>query len=351
MAKSGSLTEQHARRERSHRRLTLVAIGALIVLGTSPVYVHHLFSFGATQVFAGIDHVGSLCLTALHLLLLPVHRGFHVVLLAGVAFAVWDRVRAWRTGATALAALEWRTPALGDAFWTAARATGADPKRIRIVAGLPNPAFTAGLWSPTIFLATELADRLSAEELVTVVAHEAAHVARRDPLRLFLLRLLGCVLFWIPALRRLADDFADEAEVMADDAAASGRPLVLASAILALANWGDRRVTPPLTVGFQRNDLLERRIRRLAGEPVSVHSHLTRRSIVGAAFALGVVWSSGVVMAHPLPSSASGVAGHPAHEALVAHHCEHERESAFAHLFCLGSPFSARAHSDCPHAR
>lgn len=346
-----SLIEQRARRERSRRRVTLVAIGALIMLGTSPVFVHHVFSFGAAQLFAGIDHVGSLCLTALHLLLLPVHRLFHVVLLAGVAYAVWDRMRAWRAGAMSLAALEWRTPAPGDAFWKAARVAGVDPKRIRVVAGLPNPAFTAGLWSPTIFLADELPDRVSAGELVTVVAHEAAHVARRDPLRLFLLRLLGCVLFWIPALRGLADDFADEAEVMADDAAASGHPLVLASAILALANWGDRHLTPPLTVGFQRNDLLERRIRRLAGEPVLVRSHLTRRSVVSAALALCVVWSSGVVMAHPLPGSASAVAGHPAHEPMLAHHCEHERESAFAHLFCLGSPFATRVHADCPHAQ
>ena len=74
MTRLGSPTEQHVRSERSHRRVTLVAIGALIVLGAGPVYVHHLFSLGAAHVFAGIDHVGSLCLTALHLLLLPVHR-------------------------------------------------------------------------------------------------------------------------------------------------------------------------------------------------------------------------------------------------------------------------------------
>ena len=50
-------------------------------------------------------------------------------------------------------------------------------------------------------------------------------------------RILGCTLFWIPAFRRLAADMADEAEIDADDAAAAGQPLVLASAILSLAAW------------------------------------------------------------------------------------------------------------------
>ena len=41
-------------------------------------------------------------------------------------------------------------------------------------------------------------------------------IARRDPLRLSLMRFLACTLFYIPALRRLADDLTDEAEIEAD---------------------------------------------------------------------------------------------------------------------------------------
>ena len=37
------------------------------------------------------------------------------------------------------------------------------------------------------------------------VAHEGAHVRRYDPLRFSLLRAMACALFWLPALRRLAD--------------------------------------------------------------------------------------------------------------------------------------------------
>jgi threonine/homoserine/homoserine lactone efflux protein len=84
-----------ASREQSHRRATLVAIGALLLLSTSPVFGHHL-PLRAEDVLAGMDHLGALCVTALHLLFTPVHRVFHVIIVAGVLYAVWDRTAAWR---------------------------------------------------------------------------------------------------------------------------------------------------------------------------------------------------------------------------------------------------------------
>ncbi len=326
----------------ARHRVTLVVIGLLLILGTSPVYVHHIFSLGNTQLLAGIDHLGALCLTAMHLLLQPVHNTFHIVILAGVAYAAWDRARAWQLLRRTLALLDQRAPAFNDPFWRACTAAQVDPARVRIVAGLPNPAFTVGLFAPRMYLAKELCQRLPRDQLAAVIMHEGAHVRRRDPLRLFLLRLLACTLFWIPALRRLEEDVRDEAEVLADDFAARGQPLVLASALLALAEWRRAPATPPLTVGFQRDDLLERRIRRLAGEEPSVRSHVTRRSIVSATLALSIVWSSGILMAHPLPNGT--------HATGVARHCEHDGRFALGHLFCLGSPFTQlRHHNECPH--
>jgi beta-lactamase regulating signal transducer with metallopeptidase domain len=316
-------------------------MGVLLILGTSPVYMHHLFALGNAQLLAGVDHLGALCVIALHLLLQPVHRFFHVIILAGVMYAVWDRLRAWRSLREALSLLEQRTPRSRDSFWRACREAGVDPRRVRVVGGLPNPAFTVGLVIPRIYLAEELGRRLSAEQLRALVKHEGAHVRRHDPLRLCLLRLLAYTLFWIPALRRLEDDVRDEAEMLADDVAADGEPLVLASAILALADWHSALSAPALAVGFQRDDLLERRIRRLAGEDMPARSHVTRRSMVGAALALGLVWSSGVLMAHPLPNVAHAVA--------ATTHCQHEGHFALGHLFCLGSPFSHSRHGECPH--
>lgn len=327
--------------EHARHRVTLVTIGLLLILGTSPVYVHHLFSLGGAQLLAGMDHLGTLCLTALHLLLQPIHNAFHVVILAGVAYAFWDRLRAWRSLRATLALLEQRMPVTGDVFWRACTAAAVNPRRVRVVAGLPNPAFTVGLLTPRIYLAAELSECLTPDQLCAVITHEGVHVRRRDPLRLFLLRLLACILFWIPALRRLEEDVRDEAEVLADDFASCGQPLVLASAILVLAEWRKTPDTPALAVGFQRDDLLERRIRRLAGEELPVRSHVTRRSVVTAGLALSLVWSSGVVMAHPMPNAG--------HAAGVTPHCEHHGQLAFMHLFCLGLPFSQSRHHECPH--
>lgn len=325
-------------REESHRRATLIAIALLLILSTAPVIGHHFSASGALPL-AGLDHLGAFCVVALQSLLTPVHGVFHLALGAGVAYALWDRWRAWRHQVQTLSPLDERVPQPGETFFFLAAAAGLNPRRLRIVEGLPNPAFTVGLVSPRVFVARELLVRLSEQEVVSVLAHEAAHVRHQDPLRVAVFRFLASTLFWVPALRRLSDDMADEVEILADDAAARGKPLVLASAILNLAGW--RQESLPVAVGFQRCDLLDRRVRRLAGEDASVGSHLTRRSVAGAALALALVLSSGAFVAAP---DANAVA------VVEDGHCVHHGESALRHLFCAGFHRISLAASHCPHA-
>ena len=328
-------------KEEAHRRMLLLAIAALLVLSVGPIFGHHF----ATQIEHGLhgqDHLGALCLIALHELVEPFHRLFHVLIAAGLAYALYDRARAfWRTRGV-LASLPTRPARPGDAFSTAAAAVGVDPARLRVAGELPNPAFTIGWIRPRIYLAGSLASRLSPAELEALLAHEGAHVSRRDPLRLSALRFLALLLFWIPALRRLAADVADEAEIQADDVAAGARPLALASALLTLARQPSAGTDLPDVVGFSHAaKLLDRRIRRLAGESPVPETRVTRRSIAGALLALSMVTLSGVVMVHPLPLD--GV-GH------TLTHCDHEHEHAVSHLFCF--PASARLDgAPCPHGR
>jgi hypothetical protein len=128
--------------------------------------------------------------------------------------------------------------------------------------------------------------------------------------------------------------------VLADDAAARGQPLVLASALLAIAGRFAGWRLPEPAVGAcsdARPDLLERRIRRLAGEDAPVHSHVTRRSLAFAAIALAVVLSSSIAVVHPLPT----------HHAGVPVHCTHAHSWAISHLFCKDGAGDRPA---CPHA-
>ena len=326
----------------------LLALAALLVLSVGPVFGHHLSS-RLELLLAGRDHLWALCLVALHHLFAPVHDAFHLLVGVGLVYALWDRWRAWLLLRDALAPIEEFARLADDAFAddafaTAARRAGLRPSQLRIVDRLPSPAFTAGWWRPQVYVARELADQLSPAELAAVLAHEGAHLTRRDPLRLAALRFLSRLLFWLPALRRLATDAADEAEILADDiAAAREDALTLASALVQLGAWRAPRGLGPAAVGLSAGlphaDLLERRVRRLAGEAPPSTSHVTRRSIAGAAVVLALVWTSGVLMAHPLPGNS------PTHPA----HCVHRGEWALSHLFCLGSsPIGADAAS-CPH--
>ena len=320
------------RLEQAHRRAVLLAIAVLLVLGMSPLFGHHL-PIGLNAALAGRDHIWALCVVALHDLLAPVHGSFHVLFLTGLAYASWDRLRAWRSVRRALSPVAVLPPGPDGSIWRAATAAGLDAGRVQVVPGLPTPAFTAGWLFPRVYVAAELGDRLSEAELAAVLAHEGAHLARRDPLRLSVLRFLGYALFWIPALRRLAGDVADESEVRADDVAAERHGLALASAMVRLA----AREGPagrPLGVGFTHGDLLERRVLRLTGEDVPPRSRVTRRSLAGAAFALALAWSSGMAVAHPMP------AGRDAH-------CDHHGAAAFCHLFCRSGLHGAV--DDCPH--
>lgn len=326
-------------REQLHRRAVLGSIAALLLLSMSPVLGHHLAA-STGQLVTGLDHLGELCLTSLYFLLAPVHHAFHVLLVAGLAYAVWDRVRAWRRARRSLALIEAAVAAPCDRIWRAAAAAGMAPARLRVVDGLPTPALTAGLLRPVVYVARKIGDELADAELIAVLAHERAHVTRRDPLRLSVLRFLACLFFWIPALRRLADDMADEAEILADDQAARGRPLVLASALVALAQHSRGRLTSPVIVGFHRPDLLERRVRRLAGETVLAQSHVTRRSLLAALIVLALAWSSGIAVAHPIDVGRSPQEGR---------HCEHPNESPLGHLFCLQGPLVGVG-DICPHA-
>ncbi len=349
--------------ETRRRRTLISATVALSALSVAPVFAHHLERGRESAIGSG-SYIGEICLVAIHQMLAPIHTLFHVVLLIGLMYAIYDRVIYGRRTRLILSQLDAAVPAPGDAWWRAAMAAGVDPSVLRIVDGLPNPAFTVGWLNPRIYLASTLALRLSPDELNAVLAHEGAHVAKRDPLRLSAYRFLACLFFWIPAFRRMMDDVVDETEVEADDAAASSacgvRPLVLASALVSVAAWvaadeskGARTVgLLPGAVGFTSCDLLSRRVLRLAGEAPPVVTHVTRRSVIGAIAALALVWTSGLMVAHPLAAqrvahtsaitsrSASSFERSPT---TMDMDCTRHGGFALLHIFCPEHP------TPCPH--
>lgn len=321
-------------RERLHRFSLFAGVGAMVALALSPILGHHLTS-DLGSLATGTNHWGDLCLVALHRLLAPVHDLFHLLLAAGLLYALWDRITAWRMVRATLARVDAfaARPRPGELAWDAVAAAGLAAERVRVVPGLPNPAFTVGALRPRVYLAKELAEWLSADELAAVIAHEAAHLRRRDPLRLAALRFLECTFFWLPPLRPLAAHLAEEVEIVADDCAVRAQPLVLARALLRLAQWPGLRGPAGAVAYIAQPDLLERRVRRLLGEAVAPAGNADRRALLSGLLALGMLWASTAAMLHPLPAPTTGPRAACQHQDLGSvQHLAHHLLGALAHV-------------------
>ncbi|MBW0106059.1 M56 family metallopeptidase [Pseudonocardia sp. KRD291] len=119
----------------------------------------------------------------------------------------------------------------------ALRAAGAGIRTARVVCLTTSGqlAFCAGLWRPRLYVSLGAVQRLAADELAAVLAHEDAHARRRDPLRGLLRRAAADVLFFAPLARHWDHRRRLRAELVADRAAVhrAGAP-ALAGALLGM---------------------------------------------------------------------------------------------------------------------
>jgi beta-lactamase regulating signal transducer with metallopeptidase domain len=151
---------------------------------------------------------------------------------------------------------------------------------------------TAGMLTPTIVLPTAWTS-WPAEQLAAVLAHERAHIVRRDPL----VRSLAYVnrsLFWFhPLAWWLERQLALTSEQACDDAAvrAAGRPARYAEILLdlatAVARHGGRIAWPAL--GIHGEGHLARRIERILRGELLPGPTRAQKSLVGIGCALAIV--------------------------------------------------------------
>lgn len=87
---------------------------------------------------------------------------------------------------------------------------------------------------PVILLSSWMLETLDEEELETVLAHEMAHMYRRDNRMVLLGGILKDVLFFLPTIRQTWQKFLIDLETAADDVAVlvTEKPAALASAIV-----------------------------------------------------------------------------------------------------------------------
>ncbi|MDB5295032.1 MAG: blaR, partial [Phycisphaerales bacterium] len=174
----------------------------------------------------------------------PARRAFE----AAVAGAAW----LWAVGAALLLArVGWGLAAVARARRAAVSADDAiDPavgNRVRRTLGVPSlpPVLlsdrvggpvTVGAWRPVVLLPTALFPGLSPQELHDVLAHEAGHARRHDPLVGLAQRVVGAVLWLHPLVPLLNRELRRAREEACDDGVLRGQtPAGYARTLLSLA--------------------------------------------------------------------------------------------------------------------
>ncbi len=154
-----------------------------------------------------------------------------------------------------------------------------------VVADLPAPtAIIVGWLRPTVVVDRRMWSALGPSARDAVLAHEFAHLTRRDPLMLMSLRLFAS-LGPVPVGDALARAWLDRAEVQADALAASsvGDPLLVAETLIRCARLGPRpqALAPAWTGGA-----VERRVQALLDG-----------SAAGVAASPDVSWTDAIALA------------------------------------------------------
>ncbi|MBI2918886.1 MAG: M56 family metallopeptidase [Chloroflexi bacterium] len=189
---------------------------------------------------------------------------------------------------------------------------GAPPARVLLSSYQGPLAFTYGWLTPGILLSTRMLEDLDEKETEAVLAHELAHVVRRDYLTMWLATMLRDAFFYFPTSWIAYRQLQREKELASDDLAAThtGRPLALASALA--RTWQKSLAQAPLGLGQPLVGLgqdMEGRVKRLLNaSSVAVsdpRSRLLTLGLAGLAFA-GLVGIQAVNLAAMLAPMGCG---------------------------------------------
>lgn len=171
----------------------------------------------------------------------------------------------------------------------------------------PSVAVPLALPGGEICVPEGLLRRLDPEARKAVLAHELAHLERRDPTRLLVLSTLESVLFFQPLLRLARERIVAASERISDDRVRDrGLGPALADGLVAAAE-GLRRGPRAPTAGLASGPDVGQRVARLLETPGGGTATRTAR---GAALAAGALLAVGLVTG---PAIGVEMADHPAH--------------------------------------
>lgn len=179
---------------------------------------------------------------------------------------------------------------------------GVPTPTVTVVPHCEGGAFVVGRRHPIIVLDGELLSQLDDDELDGVIAHELAHVRRRDNAVAGLLGAVRDLAFFVPGIGWAARQLHRERELAADQAAvsATGKPGALASGLLKVLEGGAGR--PAACASFAPHGSLVDRVQVLVDERPPP-SRMRRSVELGAAATVSIV---SVIVAMVVPTALAG---------------------------------------------
>jgi beta-lactamase regulating signal transducer with metallopeptidase domain len=172
------------------------------------------------------------------------------------------------------------------------RRLGVTPPRVLLTQGAVGGAAVIGVRDPIVLLDEEVLSRLDAEELEGVIAHELAHVARRDNLLAWAAAFIRDVTFFVPGSGWAVRALHREREAAADQDAVevTRRPAALASGLLSVVELaaGSRRVPHGCAALVPSSSVVDRVQMLLSDSPVSSRRHRSELALAAAVSLLAV---------------------------------------------------------------
>jgi beta-lactamase regulating signal transducer with metallopeptidase domain len=170
-----------------------------------------------------------------------------------------------------------------------------------------SEAIAVGVVKPLVLVPAAWASEMPLDLLEAVIAHELAHLQRRDLWVVLLERVVQTLLFYHPAVWWLSGRLRAERELCCDELAVAltGRRLEYVQALESVARWGTR-VEPLLAAGIrgERNMQVLQRVRNVLGiAAAGESSRLWPAGLVALLLPLAAWgWSAGLIA--PQPSAA-----------------------------------------------